>query len=111
MSFYLPLETLNICNLIAKLISVINCPHLYFLQKSGLAKLRRVLRAIRKHFPQPPENISTQNAIDKFLDDPGLCENKLSEEAGSEGFLSSIMQVIFPNDGSLKQQTTSLIGR
>ncbi|WOG89454.1 hypothetical protein DCAR_0208692 [Daucus carota subsp. sativus] len=78
--------------------------------KSGLVKLRRVLRAIRKHFPQPPENISTQNAIDKFLDDPGLCEDKLSEEAGSEGFLNSIMQVIFPNDGSLKQQTTSLIG-
>ncbi|KAL8113567.1 calcineurin-binding protein 1 [Apium graveolens] len=78
--------------------------------KSGLAKLRRVLRAIRKHFPQPPENISTQNAIDKFLDDPGLCEDKLSEEAGSEGFLNSIMQVIFPNDGNLKQRTTSLIG-
>lgn len=78
--------------------------------KSGLAKLRRVLRAIRKHFPQPPENISTQNAIDKFLDDPGLCEDKLSEEAGSEGFLNSMMQVIFPNNGSLKQQTTSLIG-
>lgn len=27
---YLPLKTLNICNLIATLISVINCPHLYF---------------------------------------------------------------------------------
>lgn len=52
-----------------------------------------------------------QNAIDNFLDDPDLCEDKLSEEAVSDGFLGSIMQVIFPDAGSLKQQTSSSVGR
>ncbi|KAK9273730.1 hypothetical protein L1049_018540 [Liquidambar formosana] len=75
--------------------------------KTGLIKLRRVLRAIRKHFPQPPEDVLAGNAIDKFLDDPDLCEDKLSEEAGSDGFLESIMKIVFPDAGSLKQYNTS----
>ncbi|XP_071727295.1 calcineurin-binding protein 1 [Rutidosis leptorrhynchoides] len=75
--------------------------------KTGLVKLRRVLRAIRKHFPQPPDNVLDGNAIDKFLDDPGLCENKLSEEAGSDGFQDAIMNFVYQDGSVLKQQLTS----
>ncbi|XAR70823.1 hypothetical protein NMG60_11027828 [Bertholletia excelsa] len=70
--------------------------------RTGLVKLRRVLRAIRKHFPQPPDDVLAGNAIDKFLDDPNLCEDKLSEEAGSNGFLDVILKIIFPDGGQLK---------
>ncbi|XP_024930366.2 calcineurin-binding protein 1 isoform X2 [Ziziphus jujuba] len=78
--------------------------------RTGLVKLRRVLRAIRKHFPQPPEDILAGNAIDKFLDDPDLCEDKLSEEAGSDGFLETITKMLIPDVGSLKQQKPSSVG-
>uniref|UniRef100_A0A2P2KIE5 Uncharacterized protein MANES_03G057600 n=1 Tax=Rhizophora mucronata TaxID=61149 RepID=A0A2P2KIE5_RHIMU len=78
--------------------------------RTGLVKLRRVLRAIRKHFPQPPEDILTGNAIDKFLDDPDLCEDKLSEEAGSEGYLETLTKIIFPDAGSVKQHRALMIG-
>ncbi|KAI7987860.1 Calcineurin-binding protein 1 [Camellia lanceoleosa] len=78
--------------------------------RTGLVKLRRVLRAIRKHFPQPLDNVLAGNAIDKFLDDPNLCEDKLSKVAGSDGFLDSIMQIIFPDSGSLKQLKASSLG-
>ncbi|KAJ4708134.1 Tetratricopeptide repeat (TPR)-like superfamily protein [Melia azedarach] len=71
--------------------------------RTGLVKLRRVLRAIRKHFPQPPEDVLAGNAIDKFLDDPDLCEDKLSEEAGSDGYLETIMKIIFPDMECIKQ--------
>ncbi|KAM7493376.1 hypothetical protein LguiB_027985 [Lonicera macranthoides] len=77
--------------------------------RTGLVKLRKVLRAIRKHFPQPPEDVLSGNAIDKFLDDPDLCEDKLSEEAGSDGFLDSIMKVIYPDSGSLTQPITPAV--
>ncbi|KAL6985490.1 hypothetical protein U1Q18_018864 [Sarracenia purpurea var. burkii] len=78
--------------------------------RTGLIKLRRVLRAIRKHFPQPPDDVLVGNVIDKFLDDPNLCEDKLSEEAGSNGFLDSIMEIIFTDGGSLKQLQVSSLG-
>ncbi|GAV56976.1 TPR_11 domain-containing protein [Cephalotus follicularis] len=78
--------------------------------KTGLIKLRRVLRAIRKHFPQPPEDVLAGNAIDKFLDDPGLCEDKLSVKAGSDGFLDCILKIMFSDAGSLKQFKTSIVG-
>ena len=81
------------------------------LQRNGLVKLRRVLRAIRKHFPQPPDDVLAGYAIDKFLDDPNLCEDKLSEEAGSDGFLDSIMKIIFPEGESHKQLKASSLGR
>lgn len=77
--------------------------------KTGLIKLRRVLRAIRKHFPQPPEEVLAGNAIDKFLDDPDLCEDKLSDEAGSEGYLETITKVIFPDAGSVKQHRALMV--
>ncbi|KAM1022369.1 hypothetical protein ACFX15_042521 [Malus domestica] len=80
--------------------------------RTGLVKVRRVLRAIRKHFPQPPEDVLAGNAIEKFLDDPHLCEDKLSEEAGSDGFLETITKIILPdaNARNLKQQKTSPVG-
>ncbi|KAL0394134.1 UNVERIFIED_CONTAM: Calcineurin-binding protein 1 [Sesamum latifolium] len=75
--------------------------------RTGLIKLRKVLRAIRKHFPQPPDSVLTGNAIDKFLDDPELCEDKLSEEAGSEGFLDTMMKIMFSDNEPTKQQNSS----
>lgn len=75
-----------------------------------MIKLRRVLRAIRKHFPQPPEDVLVGNPIDKFLDDPALCEDKLSEEAGSGSFLESIMKT-FPDAGGVKQYKAPSVGR
>ncbi|KAL1210294.1 Calcineurin-binding protein 1 [Cardamine amara subsp. amara] len=65
--------------------------------RTGLVKLRRVLRAIKKHFSQPPEDLLVGNVIEKFLDDPDLCEDKLSYEAGSEGFLETITKCIIPS--------------
>ncbi len=76
-----------------------------------MVKLRRVLRAIRKHFPHPPEDVLAGNAIDKFLNDPDLCEDKLSEEAGSDGFLESMKKIIFPDVGSLIQYNASSVER
>ncbi|XP_057954902.1 calcineurin-binding protein 1 isoform X2 [Malania oleifera] len=71
--------------------------------RTGLVKLRRVLRAIRKHFPQPPEDVLAGNVIDRFLDDRDLPEDKLSEAAGSDGFVESIMKIILPDAGNIKQ--------
>ncbi|KHN18137.1 Calcineurin-binding protein cabin-1 [Glycine soja] len=79
--------------------------------RTGLVKLRRVLRAIRKHFLQPPEDLLAGNPIDKFLDDPNLCEDKLSEEAGSDGFLESITKRMFPDVGGLAQYNATLLRR
>ncbi|KAI3756000.1 hypothetical protein L1987_55812 [Smallanthus sonchifolius] len=78
--------------------------------RTGLVKLRRVLRAIRKHFPQPPDYMLDGNAIEKFLDDTNLCENKLSEEAGAEGFQDVIMKFIYQDSAVLKQQPTTIEG-
>ncbi|KAL9227273.1 hypothetical protein vseg_002982 [Gypsophila vaccaria] len=75
--------------------------------KTGLLKLRRVLRAIRKHFLQPPDDVLSGNPIDKYLDDPALCEDKLSEKAGSDEFLESMIQVICPDTGTVKQKKIS----
>ncbi|KAL0311913.1 UNVERIFIED_CONTAM: Calcineurin-binding protein 1 [Sesamum radiatum] len=75
--------------------------------RTGLIKLRKVLRAICKHFPKPPDTVLTGNAIDKFLDDPELCEDKLSEEAGSEGFLDTMMKIMFSDNEPTKQQNSS----
>ncbi|CAH9121246.1 unnamed protein product [Cuscuta epithymum] len=83
-------------------------PYAKACSKTGLAKLRRVLRAIRKHFTEPPDDILAGNAIDKFLDDPDLCEDKLSGEAGSSDFLASMTNIIFPDPGGLKQHKVSL---
>ncbi|XP_027356067.1 calcineurin-binding protein 1 isoform X2 [Abrus precatorius] len=79
--------------------------------RTGLVKLRRVLRAIRKHFLQPPEDLLAGNPIDKFLDDPNLCEDKLSEEAGSDGFLETITKIMFPDVGGLAQYNATLLKR
>ncbi|URE35099.1 Calcineurin binding protein 1 [Musa troglodytarum] len=57
-------------------------PYAKALSRAGLVKLRRVLRAIRKHFPQPPDDMLSENAIDKFLDGPDLWEDKLREVSG-----------------------------
>ncbi|CAN4127975.1 unnamed protein product [Withania somnifera] len=78
--------------------------------RTGLIKLRRVLRAIRKHFPQPPDDVLAGNAIDKFLDGPEMCEDKLSEEAGSSGFLESMTKILLSDPRSLERQKASSKG-
>lgn len=70
-------------------------PYARALSRAGLIKLRRVFRAIRKHFPQPPDDILAESAIDKFLDSPDLLEDKLSEVSRSEGTWESIMNILF----------------
>lgn len=67
-----------------------------------MVKLRSVLRAIRKHFPKPPDSVLAANAIEKFLDNLELCEDKLSEEAGSEGFSDTMMKIVFSENEPLK---------
>lgn len=62
-----------------------------------MIKLRRVLRAIRKHFPQPPDDILAENAIDRFLDGPDLCEKQLCEVYETNGNRDSIMNLLFTN--------------
>jgi calcineurin-binding protein cabin-1 len=104
-------STLSISPLTICIRSVLTQLCAYASQKTGLIKLRRVLRAIRKHFPQPPEEVLAGNAIDKFLDDPDLCEDKLSDEAGSEGYLETITKVIFPDAGSVKQHRALMVRR
>ncbi|GER25614.1 tetratricopeptide repeat protein [Striga asiatica] len=79
--------------------------------KTGMVKLRRVLRAIRKHFPKPPDRDLAGNPIEKFLDNPELCEDKLSEEAGSEGFLSTMRKIVFSEDEPPKHQNSSSLER
>ncbi|GAB4837158.1 hypothetical protein Ancab_002069 [Ancistrocladus abbreviatus] len=76
--------------------------------RTGLVKLRRVLRAIRKHFPQPPEEVLAGNPIDKFLDDPNLCEEKLWQD-GSDGFLQAMVKIVFP-DMDVLGQNKILVG-
>lgn len=74
-------------------------------------KLRRVLRTIRKHFPQPPEDILADSFIDKFLDDADLSEDKLSEEAGSDCFLHTMIKILFSSRGSFKNYKKTLVTR
>lgn len=76
-------------------------------QKTGLTKLRRVLRAIRKHFPLPPDNVMAGNAIDRFLDNSEICEDKLSDVAGSKGFLDTMMKIMFSQNEPFNHQNSS----
>ncbi|KAM7276892.1 hypothetical protein ACFE04_018758 [Oxalis oulophora] len=94
------------CNVVRR--STCQIPKLDTNLKTGLAKLRRVLRAIRKHFPQPPDTVLVGNTIDKFLDDPALCEDKLSEEAGSDGFLDHMLKIMFSDVGRLRKYKKSI---
>lgn len=49
--------------------------------------------------------------IDKFLDDPNLCEEELSDEAGSDEFLVTMTKILLNDVGSIKQYRTSVLGR
>jgi calcineurin-binding protein cabin-1 len=77
--------------------NVFSIPDLSF-QKTGLVKLRRVLRAIRKHFPQPPYDILVNNPLDNFLDGPDSCEKALCEIYESDGSREAILNVLFPGE-------------
>ncbi|OEL37163.1 hypothetical protein BAE44_0001817 [Dichanthelium oligosanthes] len=73
-------------------------PYAKALSKTGLVKLRRVLRAIRKHFLQPPYDLLVNNPIDNFLDGPDSCEKVLSEICESNGSREAILNVLFPGE-------------
>lgn len=60
-------------------------------------KLRRVFRAIRKHFPQPPDELLLENSICRFLDSHELCEDKLYELSGTDGNHDAVMNLLFIN--------------
>ncbi|KAJ0982851.1 hypothetical protein J5N97_011106 [Dioscorea zingiberensis] len=86
-------------------------PYAKDLSRAGLVKLRRVLRAIRKHFPQPPDEILAENAIEKFLDDPNLCEDTLAELPGSGGSQESIINVLYADGRGPESFKTSSTAR
>ncbi|KAL9681141.1 hypothetical protein QQ045_012922 [Rhodiola kirilowii] len=48
-----------------------------------------------------------KNVITEFLDDPSMSEDKLSEEAGSDGFLETMLKVLFPDSGGTQLVKTS----
>ncbi|KAL5697701.1 hypothetical protein ACHQM5_028819 [Ranunculus cassubicifolius] len=75
--------------------------------RTELIKLRKVLRAIRKHFRHPPEHMLNDNSVDNFLDNLGLSEDKICEGDGSDGILEYVMSVIFPNGRSFKHHSVS----
>jgi calcineurin-binding protein cabin-1 len=66
-------------------------------------KLRRVLRAIRKHFHQPPNEVLASSAIDKFLDGPDSSEKSLFEIYESNRGTDAIMNIFFHDGRSLKE--------
>lgn len=47
-----------------------------------------------------------ENPIARYLDDPNVCEDKFSEEAGSDGFLDSVVKVT-----GILNQNKILVGR
>lgn len=63
--------------------------------RAGLVKLRKVLRAIRKQFPQPPEEVLNRNAVDAFLEDPDFSEEKLRNLVMSGGNRIHIVNYAF----------------
>ncbi|XP_062212069.1 calcineurin-binding protein 1-like isoform X1 [Phragmites australis] len=73
-------------------------PYAKALSKTGLVKLRRVLRAIRKHFTQPPYDLLVNNPIDNFLDGTDSCEKMLSEIYETNGSREAILNVLFPGE-------------
>ncbi|PNT74299.1 uncharacterized protein LOC100823822 isoform X2 [Brachypodium distachyon] len=73
-------------------------PYAKALSKTGLVKLRRVLRAIRKHFPQPPYDLLVNNPLDNFLDGPDSCEKILCEIYETRGSTEAILNVLFPGE-------------
>ncbi|KAG8062156.1 hypothetical protein GUJ93_ZPchr0003g16628, partial [Zizania palustris] len=73
-------------------------PYAKALSKTGLVKLRRVLRAIRKHFPQPPYDLLVNNPLDNFLDGPDSCEKILCEIYETNGSKEAILNVLFPGE-------------
>ncbi|KAK8963966.1 hypothetical protein KSP40_PGU011594 [Platanthera guangdongensis] len=86
-------------------------PYAKALSRNGLVKLRRVFRSIRKHFPQPPDELLLENSINKFLDSPELSEDKICELSGTDGNQEAVMDLLFMNGrGPESLQTSSAIG-
>lgn len=50
-----------------------------FLQRAGLAKLKKVLRAVHKQFSCPPPEVLAEKSVDLYLEDPDFDEDKLRD--------------------------------
>ncbi|XP_020576011.1 uncharacterized protein LOC110021739 isoform X2 [Phalaenopsis equestris] len=72
-------------------------PYAKALSRNGLVKLRRVFRAIRKHFPQPPDELLLENSIYRFLDSTELSEDLLYELSGSDDNDDAVLNLLFIN--------------
>eukprot|EP01018_Ginkgo_biloba_P039569 Gb_33410 [translate_table: standard] len=79
--------------------------------RAGLVKLRKVLRAIRKQFPQPPEEVLMGNALDVFLDDAAFDEEKLRNMAMSGENINHILKYAFAAGGGCNSDHASVSGR
>lgn len=69
-------------------------PYAKVSSRTGIVKLRRVLRAIRKHFPRPSDDVLAENIIDKFLDSPDLLDGKLYEIIAMGGSHEALMNLL-----------------
>ncbi|XP_024519713.1 uncharacterized protein LOC9647662 [Selaginella moellendorffii] len=71
-------------------------PYAKACSKTGLGKLRKVLQAVRKQFPQPPSNILVGNAVDAFMDDLSFDEDKFSEMVINRTNVDELVSFAFP---------------
>ncbi|XP_057818754.2 calcineurin-binding protein 1 isoform X2 [Cryptomeria japonica] len=79
--------------------------------RNGLVKLRKVLRAIRKQFPQPPEEVLNGNTLDIFLEDPDFNEEKIRDMAMSGENIEHIVRYAFASGEDCNNDQTPLTGR
>ena len=60
-----------------------------------MVKIRKVLRDIRRQFPQPPKEVLNRNDVDAFLEDPDFNEEKLRNQVMSGGNKIHIVNYAF----------------
>lgn len=51
----------------------------FIVQRAGLVKLKKVLRAVHKQFSCPPPEVLSEKSVDLYLEDPDFDEDKLRE--------------------------------
>lgn len=49
------------------------------LQRAGLVKLKKVLRAVYKQFSSPPSELLSEKSVDLYLEDPDFEEDKVRD--------------------------------
>jgi len=51
----------------------------FIVQRAGLVKLKKVLRAVHKQFSCPPPEVLSEKSVDLYLEDPDFDEEKLRD--------------------------------